>query len=88
MSYDLEISPKANNDIVLHKQSGNKVILKKLSILFHELTEHPYSGIGKPEQLKHNLTGLWSRRINQTDRLVYEVLEKTVSILSVKGHYE
>ena len=51
--------------------------------------ENPFEGIGKPEQLKHNLSGVWSRRINQEHRLVYEIDEEANLILihSLKGHY-
>ena len=78
---------QANSDIDFHKKSGNKVVLKKLFILLSELIEHPFDGTGKPEPLKHNLAGCWSRRINREHRLVYEVLENTVHIHSAQGHY-
>jgi len=78
---------QANSDIDFHKKSGNKVVLKKLFILLNELIEHPFDGTGKPEPLKHNLAGCWSRRINREHRLVYEVLENTVHIHSAQGHY-
>ncbi|MBP9648713.1 MAG: Txe/YoeB family addiction module toxin [Paludibacteraceae bacterium] len=51
-------------------------------------TQHPFTGTGKPEPLKHSLAGCWSRRINREHRLVYEVSEDLVFILSAKGHYE
>jgi toxin YoeB len=53
-----------------------------------EISEHPYTGTGKPEQLKHSLRGTWSRRINFEHRLVYEVIDSTIFILSVRGHYK
>ncbi|MBS3739342.1 MAG: Txe/YoeB family addiction module toxin [Psychroflexus sp.] len=52
---------------------------------------HPYSGSGNPEQLKHNLSGFWSRRLNKKDRLIYEIIEKPdkkVVVISALGHYE
>ncbi|QOW11974.1 Txe/YoeB family addiction module toxin [Kaistella flava (ex Peng et al. 2021)] len=52
-----------------------------------ELTLHPYTGTGKPEALKHNLSGLWSRRINKEHRLIYEVKNEVILILSAYGHY-
>lgn len=88
MNYYLHFSKQANNDITFHKKSGNKAILRKLLILFEELTEHPYTGTGKPEQLKYNLSDCWSRRINKEHRLVYEVHNDTVFIHSAKGHYD
>jgi toxin YoeB len=88
MNYHLDFSNQAKNDIEFYKKSGNKVILKKLFTLLNELTEHPFEGTGKPEALKYNLTGYWSRRINQEHRLVYEVIENAVFIHSARGHYE
>jgi len=54
-----------------------------------ELENTPFHGIGKPEKLKHQFSGLWSRRINQKDRLIYKVNEKivTIFIVSAMGHY-
>lgn len=88
MAYHLDFTHKANEDIAMHKKAGNKAILKKLLGLLEELTEHPFTGTGKPEPLKHNLAGLWSRRITKEHRLIYEVKDNIVFILSVKGHYE
>jgi toxin YoeB len=87
MSYHLEVTDKALEDISFHKKAGNKPIIKKLFKLFEELTEHPFSGTGKPEPLKYELAGTWSRRINKEPRLIYEVKDDIVFILSVKGHY-
>jgi len=58
-------------------------------VILYELSEHPYTGSGQPEQLKHNLQGFWSRRINQKDRMIYSVDEDTVivEIVSTIGHY-
>ena len=87
MAYHLYFSKQALKDIDFHKKSGNKTVTKKLFVLLTELTEHPFTGTGKPEQLKYNLTGLWSRRINREDRLVYEVGADSVFVHSAKGHY-
>lgn len=62
--------------------------MKKLFVLLNEVSENPYKGTGKPEPLKYNLTGCWSRRITQEHRLVYEVLDKRILIHSAKGHYK
>lgn len=89
---EIVFSKKAQNDILLWNKSGKKKILKKISELLRDIQRTPYEGIGKPEQLKHNLSGVWSRRIDKEHRLVYEIIdEKTIeilNILSVKGHYE
>ena len=87
MSYQLDFSQQVQNDIESHKKAGNKAVLKKMFVLLNELTEHPFEGTGKPEPLKFSLTGMWSRRINQEHRLVYEVLDDTILIHSAKGHY-
>jgi toxin YoeB len=89
-SYKIIIKETAEKDFLKHKKSGNKQNLVKISKIFEELREHPFTGTGKPEQLKYNLHGLWSRRINHKDRLIYEVVEDvvTVYIISAMGHYE
>ena len=87
MSYHLNFSQQAQNDIEFHKNAGNKAVLKKLFILLVELTDHPFTGTGKPEPLKHSLSCCWSRRINQEHRLVYEAMDDTIFIHSVAGHY-
>ncbi len=84
-------APKALEDLKYWKKSGNKIIQKKIQGLILAIQKNPFEGIGKPEQLKHNLSGLWSRRINQEHRLVYEINERNeiiiLDILSLKGHY-
>jgi toxin YoeB len=65
----------------------DKKILKKINELIKDITRNPFEGIGKPEPLKHNLKGLWSRRITQEHRLVYEVTNDQVFIVSCKYHY-
>ena len=72
----------------------DKKIFKKLLSLIKDIKRNPYDGIGKPEQLKHELSGYWSRHINKEHRLVYEILEhenkneNTLVIISCKKHYE
>lgn len=88
MIYSLEFTETAKLDISFLKKSDKKVF-EKLSILLNELKENPYTGAGKPKTLKHNLKGLWSRRITQKHRLVYSVNENEIKVLvvSAKGHY-
>jgi len=88
MEFHLEFTDKARQDISTHKKAGNKAILNKVLKILEEISENPFSGIGKPEPLKYNLSGLWSRRINKEHRLIYEIEGNIVFILSVKGHYE
>ncbi len=72
MSYELGLTEKAEKDYQHHIKSGNKKLLKKIYELFESIVTDPCSGIGKPEKLKYDLAGLWSRRINQEHRLVHE----------------
>jgi len=89
MSYTLEFTETALADIEKHKKSGDKAVLKKIEKLLNELMEHPTSGAGQPEMLKHELGGLYSRRINKKHRLVYSIDDQiiTVYVLSAWSHY-
>jgi len=88
----VEFSAKAKSDLNFWIKSGNKSVLNKIYSLIEDIQLHPYEGIGKPEPLKHQLAGKWSRRINQEHRIIYIVMnENTIEILdilSLKGHYE
>ncbi|CAA6803945.1 MAG: YoeB toxin protein [uncultured Sulfurovum sp.] len=68
-------------------QNHDKKILKKLNTLLKEIKRSPYEGTGKPEALKHELQGCWSRRINQEHRLVYEVFDTQINVLACRYHY-
>ena len=85
-------SEKAQKDREFWKKSGNKAIMNKISVLIEDIQLHPFEGIGKPEALKHQLSGKWSRRINQEHRITYQVIDENtieiLNILSLKGHYE
>ncbi|MFH6985753.1 Txe/YoeB family addiction module toxin [Marinoscillum luteum] len=89
MSYVLEFSDHALEDIEKHKKAGDQSVLKKLNRLFNELREHPMIGTGQPEMLKHDLAGLFSRRINRKHRLVYGIKEEVVVVyvVSAWSHY-
>jgi toxin YoeB len=87
MSFIIEFSDEAKKDIAFFQKTGNKAILQKIKALIISIQENPFTGIGKPEPLKHNLSGLWSRRINLEHRMIYEVSESLIIILSLKGHY-
>jgi toxin YoeB len=87
--YSIRIEKEAADDLKKIYKSGNKADIAKLQKIFIELEETPSFGIGNPEQLKGNLVGLWSRRINKKDRLLYEINETeiVVIIISALGHY-
>jgi len=79
--------PEAKADLDFWINSGNKPVLKKITQLLESVSTTPYEGIGKPEPLKYNLMGCWSRRIDQEHRIVYEVHSDKIIVLSLKGHY-
>jgi toxin YoeB len=90
--YESNFIKKAQDDFNYWTKTGNKIILKKIGYLIEAIQVNPYEGIGKPEPLKHELTGKWSRRIDREHRLIYQILEDgtidILSIISLKGHYE
>lgn len=69
-------------------QSEDKKTLKRINKLIKDTQRNPYSGIGKPEPLKHDKSGYWSRRIDDYNRLVYKVEDNTLKIAQCKTHYE
>lgn len=86
---ELKLSDQAIEDIKRHQKSGDKKLVNKIEKLLLELQEHPTTGTGKPEALKYNMSGLWSREINKKHRLIYEIQEDVVIVyvLSAYGHY-
>lgn len=79
--------PQAWDDY-LYWQQTDKQILKRVNALIRDIQRDPFDGIGKPEPLKFNLTGYWSRRIDDEHRIVYKVLDDEVIIAQARGHYE
>lgn len=71
----------------VHWQNENKTILKKINKLLQDISRSPYEGIGKPEPLKHQLRGYWSRRIDHEHRLVYQIEENTLVVIACRFHY-
>ena len=69
-------------------QAEDKKILKKINELIKEIQKNPHEGIGKPEPLKFNLKGLWSRRIDREHRLVYQTTDDEILIYSCRYHYD
>ena len=72
----------------LHWVRTDRQVLKRVNTLIEDTMRHPYSGIGKPEMLRANLTGHWSRRITDEHRLVYRVQDDTLVIVACRFHYE
>ena len=69
-------------------QQGDKKTLKRINGLIKEIQRDVYDGIGKPEPLKGNLAGWWSRRIDDFNRIVYKEVDGVIIIAACKGHYE
>jgi len=72
----------------LYWQSQDKKTLKRINRLIQDTLSDPFEGIGKPEPLKENLSGLWSRRIDETNRLVYAIDDDYLTIISCRYHYQ
>jgi toxin YoeB len=90
IEYELEFTQEALDDIKKHKKNGNKALLKKLEKLLLELKQHPSTGTGQVEMLKHYQEETWSRRINNEHRLVYRIKDDViiVLVLSAYGYYK
>ncbi len=69
-------------------QSQDKKTLKRINSLIKDMQRTPYEGLGKPEPLKENLTGWWSRRIDEANRIVYRVKDNALVIAACRNHYD
>jgi toxin YoeB len=72
----------------LYWQMQDKKTLKRINMLLQDIKRNPFEGLGKPEPLKHNLQGLWSRRIDDENRIVYYEKNKVTYIVACRGHYD
>jgi toxin YoeB len=72
----------------LYWQKIDKKMLKRINLLIKDISRQPYEGIGKPEPLKHNYRGFWSRRIDGEHRLIYQVREDEIRIIKCRFHYD
>jgi toxin YoeB len=82
----LEFDTDAFEDLAWWIEKDRKQALKIMKLI-KEIQRNPFEGIGKPEPLKHDLAGCWSRRINQEHRLVYQVFDDKIRILACRYHY-
>ena len=89
MIYKVDFTNTALEHIDFWKKSGQRKLLKKIWSLIEELKHHPHTGTGQVEQLRGNLSGFWSRRIDKSNRIVYKIEEDRVivTVISLKGHY-
>ena len=72
----------------LYWQTQDKKTLKRINTIIKDMQRSPFDGIGKPEPLRENLSGWWSRRIDDANRIVYFMKEDIIYIVSCRGHYE
>lgn len=75
---EIVLTIQAEEDLNYWKRTNNISVLKRIRVLLENILETPYSGLGKPEGLKYELTGKWSRRITKSDRLIYQIIESKV----------
>ncbi len=89
MSYKIKLTAEAEKHLAQWRKSGQKKTLQKIASLLEELQTHPTTGTGQVEQLKGNLQGFYSRRIDKASRMIYKIEENvvTVIVISLKGHY-
>lgn len=80
-------TPKALSDLNDWQKSGNLGVQKKIKELLQSIRDTPFEGIGKPEALKHDLSGKWSRRINHEHRIIYSFDGDKLNVYSLRGHY-
>lgn len=85
---EIELFADAIDDLRYWKKSGNLAVQKRIQQLFSSMLESPFKGIGKPEQLKFGLSGKWSRRLTEKDRIIYEVAGDKINVYSLRGHYK
>ena len=71
----------------LYWQEQDKKILRRINLLIKDIERSPYQGIGKPEALRHNLSGWWSRRINDEHRIIYRIKDDGLQLASLRYHY-
>jgi toxin YoeB len=86
MTRRLTFTPDGWDDY-LYWQTQDKKTLKRINHVLREILREPFTGIGKPEPLRENLTGYWSRRIDDTHRLVYAIEEQAIIVLACRYHY-
>ena len=83
---NISFSEKALDEYI-YWQTHDKKTLKRINTLLKDINRSPFEGIGKPEPLKGKYTGYWSRRIDDTNRLIYRITDQAIEVYQCKGHY-
>ena len=88
--YRISTSKEAEEHVLIYKKAGNKIALERIVRIIEELKVHPEFGIGKPKKLKNNKGEFWSRRIDDKNRIIYQIdeVDSVVYILRAIGHYD
>ena len=84
---EIVLLKEAEEDLIEYKKAGDKASLIRIRLLIENIKITPFEGLGKPELLKFELSGKWSRRINKEDRMIYEIKEEKIILHTLKGHY-
>jgi len=87
MSFSIEFTDTALEDYNFWKKTNNLQIQNKIKSLLANIQQTPFTGIGQPEALRHELSGYYSRRINKEHRIVYTVDDSTIYVIQLRGHY-
>lgn len=87
MNFSIEFSETALEDYKYWKNTNNIKMIDRIKQLLTNMAETPFVGIGKPEGLKYELSGYWSRRINKEHRIVYKVQHEKIIVIQLRGHY-
>jgi len=75
-------------DDYLYWQEQDKKTLKRINTLLRDIERSPYDGVGEPEELKYDLSGCYSRRIDKANRIVYRIVDNVIEVVRCRGHYE
>ncbi len=84
---NIQFSGKAYEELLYWVENDPK-FFDKVKTLLREISSEPFKGTGKPEPLKHNMRGWWSRRINSEHRIIYKMVDGVIWVDSLKGHYD
>lgn len=85
---EIKLTDRAKDDLAYWRRVNNEKMLKRIRVLLEAIKSNPTKGIGKPELLKRNLRGHWSRRINEEHRLVYRFDSTSIIVISMRFHYD
>ena len=90
MTYKIRLTKTSEQHLTQWRKTGRTKMLLKIVSLFEELRQHPRFGTGQVEQLKGNLSGYWSRRIDKHHRMIYMIEDDTITVevVSLRGHYD